>query len=376
MFGNVHVAVGFFSVRLPNDVAVEVDDVLSQSVGAAFGTENAAFVFVEAAVDLTAERMDFNAVGIVERNAHLIVDIAVSRLFNAESTSAAAPGGFRFAENPECLVERVNVLFEVVVARQPGEVVPVAVLEHHFGVAVMLWTSPKTSGEVGALDFANVANQAVENLIHGGDNAFVITPAQTGNNGQAFFRRFLAAFQEGANASRVYAVGLFKEDVFASFNRRGEMNRAIMRRGCQKDNVAVFNNAFVVIETGENGVLSRLAAGIVLVSIERTHSVFREQVAKSGNDCIFIRFHRVSQRTVSTSAAANQTDAENIGTSRVSAASYGKRTNGSRADGGCLQKITTSSHSKNSFLNNGVGKNIKAIFRPIPLLIIYIVTDS
>ena len=41
---------------------------------------------------------------------------------------------------------------------------------------------------------------------------------------------------------------------------------------------------------------------------------------------------------------ANQTDAEDVRTSRMSAARYGKRTNGSRANGGGFQKISTICH--------------------------------
>jgi hypothetical protein len=122
-----------------------------------------------------------------------------------------------------------------------------------------------------------------------------------------------------------------------------------MRRGRQKNNVTVFNNAFVVVKTGENGILSRLAAGIFLILIKRSLSGFREQISKRGNDRIGIRLESVRQSASSASAAANQTNAKDVRTFRMSAARYGKRTNGGSSNSRCFQKITTICHI-NSFL--------------------------
>ena len=72
----------------------------------------------------------------------MIVDVAVDRI-SADLSAAVARGfdGVR-AKSPIRDVEVVHMLFDDVVAAEPGEVIPVAHLPLHVAPAGLLWMNP------------------------------------------------------------------------------------------------------------------------------------------------------------------------------------------------------------------------------------------
>ena len=89
-----------------------------------------------AAVHLPAIGIDLRAVGVFEDDGVMIVDVA-ELLAGAHLPAADADGTHRrlVVHHPGALVEAVDVLLDDVIAREPGEIEPIAELKLHVAPA-------------------------------------------------------------------------------------------------------------------------------------------------------------------------------------------------------------------------------------------------
>src|ERR1051326_1821757 len=97
----------------------------------------------------------------------MVVDVAVLR---AGPPGAPARSGRRdrifVLERPGRQIELVNVLLDVEIAREPGEVIPVAHLPFHVGPLGFAGLDPDRSAQIVELNGFDVADGAVVNALH------------------------------------------------------------------------------------------------------------------------------------------------------------------------------------------------------------------
>src|SRR5262249_55353599 len=168
----------------------------------------------------------------------VVVDVAVFRpgpLLPA--AGADGLGRVTVLHRPRAGVEQVDVLLDVEVARQPGEVVPVAHLPDHVAPVALTRLDPDRPTVVGRLQDEDLADGAVTDPPDGLAEAFIIAHAQAGDDRQALRLRPLAGGQDGADAGRVDGDGLLGEDVLAGLDRGREVDRPEVRRGAEEDDV-------------------------------------------------------------------------------------------------------------------------------------------
>ena len=110
------------------------------------------------------------------------------------------------------------MLLDVVVARQPGEIEPVANLVLHLAPLGLAAAVPEVAGIVVLLDGDDVADRAVLNALHRLADAFLVPPAQPGDDGQLLFLRQLVRLDDRPIARRIDGDRLFDEAVLAAFD--------------------------------------------------------------------------------------------------------------------------------------------------------------
>src|SRR5262249_14619032 len=126
----------------------------------------------------------------------VVIDMAVFRpgpLLPA--AGADGPGRVTVLHRPRAGVEQVDVLLDVEVARQPGEVVPVAHLPDHVAPVALTRLDPDRPTVVGRLQDEDLADGAVTDPPDGLAEAFIIAHAQAGDDRQALRLRPLAGGQ-------------------------------------------------------------------------------------------------------------------------------------------------------------------------------------
>ena len=165
---------------------------------------------------------------------------------------------------PGHLVEAVNVLLDDVIARQPGEIEPVAQLPFHVAPVRLARLVPQCARVVGAVQGHNVADGAVVDALHRLALGVFVAITEAGHNRQILLLRFTARFEDGANAGRVDGYGLFAEDVFAGGDGGLEMCRPKVRRRAEQHHVANGDDVLIRVEAGEQ----------LHVRVERAGTVF------------------------------------------------------------------------------------------------------
>ena len=111
-----------------------------------------------------------NVIGILVNDREVVPDIAILGI-GARLPAADAPAAERrfVAHHPVHRVDTVHGLLDDVVAREPAIVIPVAHLVLHVGAALLagLPRFPDALRVVGRLDGDDLADLAVEDLLHG-----------------------------------------------------------------------------------------------------------------------------------------------------------------------------------------------------------------
>src|SRR5262249_19808477 len=134
---------------------------------------------------LAAHAKALDAVGKFVGDRHVVVNVA-ELTARADLAAARAVTAFRVlvAHHPAHLVQAVDVLLDVEVAGQPGEIQPIPQLPLHVAPALLARPVPQRAGVVGTLQSNNVADGVVvdppDDLPHAG----VVTPAQPRNDRQ------------------------------------------------------------------------------------------------------------------------------------------------------------------------------------------------
>ena len=129
------------------------------------------------------------------------------------------------------------MLLDVEVARQPGEVVPVAHLVEHLGPAGLLRLVPAAAAIVVGEERQHLADRTVVDAPDGLAEAVVVAEAQAGDDREPLRRGQLAALEHGVDAGGVDGHRLLGEDVLAGLDRRAEVDRPEVRRRAEQDHV-------------------------------------------------------------------------------------------------------------------------------------------
>src|SRR5262249_11398393 len=147
---------------------------------------------------LAAHAEALDAVAVLVGDGHVVVDVAELRA-GAHLAAARAVAARRVlvAHHPGHLVQAVHVLLDVEVARQPGEVQPVAQLPLHVAPALLAGPVPQRAGVVGALQGEDVPDGVVVDPAHHLAQAGVVAPAQPRDDGQPPPPGVLAGGQHG-----------------------------------------------------------------------------------------------------------------------------------------------------------------------------------
>src|SRR5262249_384045 len=148
----------------------------------ALGAEDVVANVALAILLLPATAEDPGAIGVLVDDAVVVEDVAVLR--GGPHLPAAQADGLGRApvlQRPGSHVEHVNVLLDVEVARQPGEVVPVAHLPVHVGPAFPARLHPDAAAQVVALNRQDVAELAVPDAFDRVAEALVVAQAQAGD---------------------------------------------------------------------------------------------------------------------------------------------------------------------------------------------------
>ena len=150
---------------------------------------------------LPAVADELRAVGILVDHGEMVVDLPVLRA-GEHLPAAHADGldGVFFLHHPGADVEVVDVLLDVEVAREPGEVVPVAHLVKHVGPAGLARLVPSAAPVVVGEERDDVADRAVVDAPDGLPEAVVGTEAEAGDDREPLRLRQLAALQHGVDA--------------------------------------------------------------------------------------------------------------------------------------------------------------------------------
>ena len=136
-------------------------------------------------------------------------------------------------EHPVRLVEVVAVLLDDEVAREPGEVVPVAHLVLHRVVLVVRAAVPERAGQVGDVHGRHVADRAVVDALDRLAFGLVVAVAVAGAEAEVLLLRELRGLEHRCDAGDVHGHRLLAEDVLAGLDRGIEMQRPEARRACR-----------------------------------------------------------------------------------------------------------------------------------------------
>src|SRR5262249_48864228 len=137
------------------------------------------------------------------------------------------------AHGPGADVEVVDVLLDVEVAGQPGEVVPVAHLPFHVGPVLLAREHPDTAAQIVGLKATDVADGAVVDAANHLAVVRRIAQAQAGDDGQIAFAGFGAGGEHAPHAGGIDGDRLFGKDVAVRLDGGAQMRRPEMRRRAQ-----------------------------------------------------------------------------------------------------------------------------------------------
>ena len=189
--------------------------------------------------------------------------------------------GIAEAVNPVSDVDVVAVLFDDVIAAEPVEVIPVAHLILHFGIAVLTRTFP----DAVAVPVDAAIHQATDltgfDLFDHTDVGVLIVTLITADNLEVLFIGNLGGGDRHAVTASVDGARFFHENVLAGVDGVREVNRAETRSRRDDNGIALVNRLLISVETEENAVLQIIA--IVFHFGIRVRGRFRCRLKSVGN---------------------------------------------------------------------------------------------
>src|SRR6185437_662206 len=198
-----------------------------------------------------------HAVGIGEIGHEMVVNVAVD--FRARPPRRAA-AGYHFrrmrAHDPVADIDVVQVLLNHLIAANPDEGIPGAVLPFHvapLGVAALL-LDDRTSHPIG-ITGGDIADRSAFEPVHGLNVIAGEAALGTGHNRELELFGFFRRGHEAPHAGRVRAERLFTEYVLFGGNRGFKELRPVTGRGRQHDDVYVRADYFLIGVEADEAVL-------------------------------------------------------------------------------------------------------------------------
>ena len=225
---------------------------VSHHVDTSLGPENMIGHVHGAAVLLPAAAERFDAVGVFVDDGHVVEDVPVLRGRAGLPTARAAAGDrVLVAHRPSRLIEAVDVLLDVEVTGEPGEIEPVADLPLHVAPGRLPRVHPQTVGVVAGLHGDDIADDPVMKLRERGAFGRIVAVAQSGNDRQPFGLRLLAGLDDRAHSAGVDGHRLFGEDVLSRGNGGLQLSRPKMGWRAQQHDVTRLDHVLIRVESYE-----------------------------------------------------------------------------------------------------------------------------
>ena len=170
-------------------------------------------------------------VGVLVDHGEVVIDLAVLRTGqHLPAPHADGPDGVLVLHHPGAGVEHVDVLLDVEVAGEPGEVVPVPHLVSHLGPVGLPGLVPAAATVVVGEQGNDLADRPVVDAAYGLAEGVAVAETEARDDREALRLRHLAALQDRVNARGIDGDRLLGEDVLARLHGRAEVNRPELRR--------------------------------------------------------------------------------------------------------------------------------------------------
>ena len=248
-------------------------------------------------------------------------------------------------ECPGHFIERVDGLFDDVVAGEPGEIEPVADLPFHIGPFGLAGFHPECAGVVAAVGGEDVADSAVVEFGEGVAVAVVVAPAEAGDEGKIFLFCFFDGFENRADAGAINRDGFLAENMFSRRNGGLEMDGTEAgRRGEDDDVDAGVDDFLISVEADEGGYGGDFyfLAVAGFESGEGSVDVILEGIADGGKGDVFVGVEGLLGSAGAAPAAADEADLQQIGAGGVDGFWDEKRSgDGGGGDGCSFDHFTT-----------------------------------
>src|SRR5688572_11388411 len=149
----------------------------------------------------------------------VVVDVAVfgSGADLAPTNTIRAHRVFVF-HDPGTEIEHVNVLFDIEVAGEPREVIPIAHVIFHVGPFRLAWLYPDRAAKVIRLKRPNMAERPFMDALNDFAMAIRIADSQAGDDGQIFLSCSFADREHFAHARGIYGHRLLGKNVLAGLD--------------------------------------------------------------------------------------------------------------------------------------------------------------
>src|SRR6185312_2449206 len=189
-----------------------------------------------------------HAVGVNEIGHEMIVDVAVD--LRAWTPRRAAAGHYSCrmrAHHPVADIEVVQMLLNHLIAADPDEGIPSAVLPFHIaplGITALL-LDDRTSHPIGVTG-GDIADRSAFEPVHGLDVIAGEAALSAGDNRELQLFRLLRRSHEAPHAGRVRTERLFAEHVLFRGDRGFKELRPVTGRGRQHDDVYVRADYFLI----------------------------------------------------------------------------------------------------------------------------------
>ena len=192
----------------------------------------------------------------------MIEDVAVLRI-GAELSSAHAGGlDRRRAKHPVRHVDVVDVLFNDVIAGEPGEVEPVAQLPLGVGPRRLTWAVPQATLIPEHLSREHLADRAVLDTFNRVLIVGLMPTLGADADGESLLEREFVGREHRAHAGRIHGHRLLRKNVLAGLGGGRQMCRAEVGR-CREDHQVHVGgeHLFVGVKAGETFVVGDLVFG-------------------------------------------------------------------------------------------------------------------
>ncbi len=290
----------------------------SESSAAAAGADHLYAHVVLAARLLAAVADEPRTIGIIISHGEMVIDLAILRL--GEDLSASHADSLRrvlVLHHPGSDVKEVNMLFDVEIAREPGEIVPVAHLVEHFGPIGLARLGPAAATIVVGKKRYNFADRAVVDALDALAKAIVGAQAKARDDRQLFLAGQLARRQDGMDARDIDGDRLLGEDMLASLDRRLQMLRPEVGRRAEQDHVDATTEQFLEgVEADEAMVgLDLELRGDLVVFLEGLEALLKpigEDVGHGDELDIRVGTKRLGGRAGAAIATADQANAQHV----------------------------------------------------------------